>query len=413
LTIPDAVAAQYLLMQKLQTTAVLAGRRAWAGIDPNNLSASWSQGVSVISGIVAGQQERAAVAGASYVSDALAENDDYSMPDAFVDPRGFAGFAADGRPLGSLLYSPITTTKRLIGEGASVQQALASGRSALDLILHTTISDAGRAASSVNIAARPRTGYVRMLSSGACSRCAVLAGRYYRWNAGFARHPQCACIHIPASENVAGSMKTDPYAYFKSLSAAEQDKRFGVAEAKAIRDGADMFQVVNAKRGVSYGGISKDGTHRGQKAGSFTTEGTSRRGNFGNTNGPRLTPEAIYSKGLPRDQTLKLLEQHGYILPGGQNPTGSIRGEVQGFGQLGRGGTRVGAREAVLNARGTGVRDPRVRATMTAAELRAFDAKSRWADVRNGVNPFNPKRPLTPEIAARVEKDFRRNVLGY
>lgn len=398
--IPEAVTAHYLLMQKLQTTAVLIGRRAWAGIDPNNLSASWSQGVATISGIVSAQQEKAAIAGASYVSDAMAENDDYSLPDAFVDPSGFAGVAADGRALNSLLYSPITTAKRMIGAGASVQQALSSGRFSLDTILHTTIADAGRAAASVNIAARPRTGYVRMLSSGACARCAVLAGKFYRWNAGFQRHPQCACIHIPASENVAGSMKTDPYAYFRSLSAAEQDKRFGVAESQAIRDGADMFQVVNAKRGVKPGGL-------------VTTEGTSKRGNFGAGSGPRLTPDAIYAQNLPRSETLKLLEQHGYILPGGQDPLGSIRGQREGFGQLGRGGTRVGAREAVLNARSTGVRDPRVRATMTAFELRIHDAKSRWADVRNGVNPFRPNLPLTPEIAARVEKDFRRYVLGY
>jgi hypothetical protein len=50
---------------------------------------------------------------------------------------------------------------------------------------------------------------------------------------------------------------------------------------------------------------------------------------------------------------------------------------------------------------------------MTAAELRVFNAQTRWDAVRKGVNPFNPKRPLTPEIAARAERDFRRNVLGY
>lgn len=37
---------------------------------------------------------------------------------------------------------------------------------------------------------------------------------------------------------------------FKSLSREEQDKRFGANYAQAIRDGADIYQVVNSKRGM-------------------------------------------------------------------------------------------------------------------------------------------------------------------
>lgn len=398
--VPDAVLAHYLLMQRLQTVAVLAARRAWARINPDDLSASWSQGVAVLSGIVAIQQERAAVAGASYVADALAQQGEYEAPAAFVDPSGFAGVAADGRPLDSLLYSPITTAKRMISDGSSVVQALTGGRSSLDAIVRTTIADTGRAAAGVNITTRPDTGYVRMLNPPSCDRCTVLAGKFYRWNHGFKRHPHCDCVHIPSRENRADDLTTDPYAYFRSLSPEQQDKVFGVAQSKAINDGADIFQVVNANRGMKSGGL-------------VTSEGTSRRGNYGTGRGARLTPDAIYAKGLSREETLQELERYGYILPGGQNPTGSLHGQREGFGQMGRGGTRVGAREAVVNARATGVRDPRVRATMTAAELRVFDAKSRWEQVRNGVNPFNPKRPLTPEISARVENDYRKQVLGY
>jgi hypothetical protein len=65
--VPESVLAHYLLMQRLQTAAVLAARRAWAKIDPANLSPSWSQGVALISGVVEAQQLRAATAGASYV----------------------------------------------------------------------------------------------------------------------------------------------------------------------------------------------------------------------------------------------------------------------------------------------------------------------------------------------------------
>lgn len=193
----------------------------------------------------------------------------------------------------------------------------------------------------------------------------------------------------------------DPYEYFQSLSAAEQDRVYTKAGAQAIRDGGDLFQVVNSRRGIKPGGLT-------------TTEGTSRRGNFGR-NGPRLTPEAIYGKGLSREATLSELERYGYILPGGQNPLGVIRGQAEGFGQMGRGGTRVGAREAVLKARETGIRDPNVRATMTAAERRVFDAQANWDAVRAGRNPFtNAKNAkVTPEVAARVEREYRKHILGY
>ncbi|AYN57796.1 head maturation protease [Arthrobacter phage Eileen] len=397
---PEAATAHYRLMQRLQTVAVVAGRRAWANITPGDLSGSWVQGLAVLAGIVTTQQERAAVAGAGYVTDALAAQGEYVAPEAFLNPAAFAGQAADGRPLNTLLYSPLTTAKQQLADGASVTSALAAGRGALDTIIRATVADAGRAAAGVNIASRTGVGYVRMLNPPSCSRCSVLAGRFYRWNAGFDRHPLCDCVHVPAKG--ADSAKSeglihDPYEYFNSLSEAEQNSRYTKAGAQAIRDGGDIFQIVNSRRGMKPGGL-------------VTTEGTTRRGNFGRKG--RLTPEGIYQQAGSREEALRLLEANGYILPGGQNPLGSLRGQREGFGQLGRGGTRVGAREAVLEARRTGVRTG-ARATMTAAELRVFDARARWDQVRKGVNPFNPKRPLTPEIAARVERDFRKYILGY
>jgi hypothetical protein len=229
-----------------------------------------------------------------------------------------------------------------------------------------------------------------------------LAGRFYRWNNGFNRHPKCDCVHVQTTAQAAAETEGlvhDPYEYFKSLSPEEQDRNYTKAGAQAIRDGGDIFQVVNSRRGMKPGGL-------------VTTEGTSRRGDFGR-NGPRLTPEAIYGKNLTREETLRELERFGYILPGGQDPGGSIRGQVEGFGALGRGGSRVGVRAAVEEARRSGVRNPATRATMTAAELKAFDAQSRWDAVRQGINPFTPTRPLTPETSARIEKDFRQHILGY
>jgi hypothetical protein len=131
-----------------------------------------------------------------------------------------------------------------------------------------------------------------------------------------------------------------------------------------------------------------------------------------------MTPEAIYKlNGDNRAAVIHDLEKYGYILPGGQNPLGALRGQREGFGQLGHGGAYEAARQRIYNARLNG-RDPNERYTMTAAERRLFDAEQRWLKVQKGVNPFgNPnlsKReaysapPLTPKIAAQVENEYRR-----
>lgn len=402
--IPEAVVAHYKQMQRLQALAVLAAGELWSEASLADLTGSWAVQIPALVPVLAGVQSKAAVAGASYGAATLAQQGIYEAPAAFVDPTGFAGFASDGRTLEGLLYAPVPYVKNLIGGGMAPAHALASGGKFLTTIMRTQVADAGRGAAGVDIAARPNTGYVRLLNPPSCSRCSVLAGRFYRWNAGFRRHPKCDCTH--AATSAVAALKTeglmhDPYEYFKSLSPEDQDKNYTKAGAQAIRDGGDIFQVVNSRRGMKPGGL-------------LTTEGTSRRGNFGRQ-GPRKTPEGIYSQNLSREETLKALERYGYILPGGQNPTGVIRGHVEGFGALGRGGTRVGAREAILRARETGVRDPQSRATMTAAELRVFDAQSNWDAVRQGRNPFtNAKNAVvTPEVAARVERDYRKHILGY
>lgn len=402
MSVPVAVVSQYKASQRLQSQAALAARRAWGKVQAGLISQSWEiilRNSGLIATVSAAQLANA-TAGASYSADALAQQGLYEPPEAFVDPAGFAGVAADGRTLEGLLYSTAPYVKSLIGGGLDVATAMGAGAKHVQMLAKTTVADAGRGAAGVDIASRRGVGYVRMLNPPSCSRCSVLAGRFYRWNAGFRRHPGCDCVHVASTDKAVNGGKSeglvhDPYEYFNSLSEAEQNKLYTKAGAQAIRDGADLFQVVNSRRGMKPGGL-------------VTTEGTSRRGNFGRGNGPRLTPEAIYQKNLSRAETLKELERYGYILPGGQDPLGSIVGQREGYGALGRGGTRVGARQAVLEARRTGERKPNDRYTMTEAERRLFDAQLRWDAVLEGRNPYSSKKPLTPDIAARVEKDFRR-----
>ena len=403
--IPEATTDHYRLIQGVQSAAVLLGRRAWSNIDPANISTSWDRNLALILPVLIRYQEAAATSGAGYAASTLAEQGLYEAPEHFVDPGAFAGAASDGRSLEGLLFAPATKVKILIGQGMEVQQALKSGRHTLDTMVRTQVADAGRAAAGVDIAVRTNVGYVRMLNPPSCARCSVLAGRFYRWNAGFDRHPRCDCVHVASTkEAIEGGQSEglihDPYEYFQSLSPAEQDRQYSIAGAQAIRDGSDLAQVVNARRGMQPGGLT-------------TTEGTSKRGAFRQAGGKgkRLTPEGIYQRaGGDRDKALELLEANGYILPGGQNPTGSIVGQREGFGALGRGGTRVGARQAVEQARAAGVRDPTSRATMTEAERRAFDAKQNWNAVRAGRNPYG-RGKLTPELAAAVENDYRNVIV--
>jgi hypothetical protein len=49
---------------------------------------------------------------------------------------------------------------------------------------------------------------------------------------------------------------------------------------------------------------------------------------------------------------------------------------------------------------------------MTEAERRVFDSQRNWDAVREGRNPYG-RGPLTPELSARAEAAFRKNVLGY
>ncbi|KRC37516.1 hypothetical protein [Oerskovia sp. Root22] len=421
-TIPQATQDHYRRMQRLQILALRASRRSWTRVDWRHLSPSWAPLVArELEPLMSGIQVQAAASGASYGALTLAEQGSWVAPEAFVDPRAFGGYAADGRSLDGLLFSPITSVKTWIADGRSASEALAMGGRALDTIVRTVVADAGRQAAGIDTASRKSVGYVRMLNPPSCSRCIVLAGRLYRWNTGFRRHPRCDCVHV---QSAAGSTQaaldegliSDPYEYFQGLPKDEQNKIFGEHEAAAIRDGGDIFQVINSKRG---------------RQGAFTTEGTGRRGNASTVLRPgqrRMTPETIYRLNPNREDALKALRDQGYILPGGQVPTGSLQGRVEGFGQMGGGGTRKAASAAVEEARRTGVRDPRSRYTMTAAERRLNDAERRYQMVLEGRNPFaspgfgntpDPqglglntvgasRGPLTPQIAAMVETDYRR-----
>lgn len=298
----DIARRHYEDRQLLAARAAVAARRAWRSIDADNIASSWAGSVPALVTTIGSAQQVAAAAADGFVDDALAAGDGVIDADAVVEPRSFARIASDGRPLNTLLTQPAISTLSAIAVGADVDDALDIGLGALTRIVVTQVADAGRVADGVAILTRPNVGYVRMLAPPSCSRCAVLAGRRYRAGTAFQRHPRCDCLHIPVAESMAGDITVDARRYFDSLTRTEQERIFTEPGARAIREGADIGQVVNARRGMTAAGT--------------TSEGTSRRGFAGRRLGGRrrLMPERIFAEADgDRDLALSLLREHGFI----------------------------------------------------------------------------------------------------
>ncbi len=325
--------------------AVAAALSVWGELDPSAFTASWVKdrvGDRIFLS-VARAQELAAMAAeqatAFILAEQLAELDASPPdPDGRVNTAALSGIASDGRSLEGLLLQPIITTSVASAGGMTATEALAAGAAALTRIVGTQVQDAGRASTGLSIAARPRTGWIRLVEPKACSRCVILAGRWYRWSSGFDRHPMCKCRNIPASEDTEDlTPESDPMTHFNSLSETEQNRQFTKAGADAIRDGADISRVVNARRGAL--GLSSPGrlTAEEQKAmrggrkdfGHLdrvdvygrplytTTEASTARSDVGrrlNGKAPRLMPESIYEIATDRDDAVRLLRRFGYIL---------------------------------------------------------------------------------------------------
>jgi hypothetical protein len=316
---PLAVARSHY--ERQQAIAKLTSQQAqavWDRLSLNDLTGSWSRHAAELVRTTTVGQVAAAGGAEAYTARALAVLGIDGAAAGTVVPGSFAGIASDGRSLARLLYRPVVTTKLYIAQGTSFVEAFNHGRISMGMIVATQVQDAGRAAAGVAVAARPAvTGYVRYLSPPSCSRCAVLAGRFYRWNDGFQRHPRCDCTHLPSDRDTAKDLTFNSQSYFDGLSKAEQDRTFGVDGARAIRDGADVAQVVNARRGMTEAGTTEGTTRRGlagqrmlarEGATSFADRDIFRRATE-----TRLMPEQIYAQTTYRGEAIELLRLYRYI----------------------------------------------------------------------------------------------------
>ena len=379
--LPSQTSSHYRKVQHLQAVTVASVRRAWRRMEPR---ARWTDQYvrdvgPKVTALVAASQLAATRQADSYTAEILAAT--AVVADAapgVVNPAGFVGVAGDGREVASLLGQSVAVAgsafnrafehaggamtaqmPAVFDRDTAARQALEEAERWIEMAAETIIADTVRAATSAAMTSHPEVaGYVRVLHPPSCSRCAVLAGKFYRWNSGFPRHPRCDCEHLPTSYPPPvwndPRVPTHPGDYFDSLSAAEQDRIFTKAGAQAIRDGADPNQVVNARRGMPMVGESVTQRRlingeefvvnvRRRSAQTInvnghdvlaTSEGTTRRGvaysrlsrgnrgtdrrapgeRYFRTQSVRLMPESIYQiAGDDRDEAIRLLKAHGFI----------------------------------------------------------------------------------------------------
>lgn len=160
---------------------------------------------------------------------------------------------------------------------------------AFDRLVASLILDAGRTATAVDIARRPAlAGYVRSLNPPSCSRCAILAGRVYRYSTGFLRHPLCDCLMTPTNEAEGADLVTDP----TDLLHAGQITGLSKADMTALDAGADLGKVVNIRRHAA-----------GLSVGSSVI---SRAG--------KLTPQGVLRIASDRAHAIELLRRYGYLI---------------------------------------------------------------------------------------------------
>lgn len=294
---PDLTAAR---QQRLTAIADRAARQAailWRKRMGPDFDSTWGTLEPALTALTANAQIGAAVGASAYLAaTARAEGVDDEGASA-VQAGAWAGVDASGRTIDGLLYGAVTTSKTQIGRGAGLASALQAGQIYLQTMVRTATLDTGRSSNVTAMTSHRYTHYVRAISAGACSRCAMLAG-ISSARTPFERHPGCRCTAEPvSSEDRVPKRFTNPTDYFQSLSEAEQNRVFTNAGAAAIRAGADPVAVVSARRGTTKAysardagvrriarlertviGIRPDGT---QILGYTTGEGTSVRGDYG------------------------------------------------------------------------------------------------------------------------------------
>lgn len=307
--------------QSIAGQLLTAVRRLWRFV----ATSGWLRVATRVLGLVQAAMLEAARGAQAYVAAAAGLWGREADPAGTVAERTFAATASDGRALDSLLGYPAFEAQAFVDQGMPREQAYQVAGRHLERIVTTQVADAARVATGVaQVNDRAITGYIRLLTPPSCNRCILLAGSFYRTLDGFKRHPQCDCVHVPAAEVVE---PISPLKIFKDMSDEERRKAgWSGHDVRAVEDGADIYQVTNAKRALKTVSVA------GRPV-KTTTVGTTTRGFAGSRLGARqtgvkgkgdryrrarvvrLTPEQIYVEARDdRGEALRLLRLHGYLV---------------------------------------------------------------------------------------------------
>lgn len=332
-----AAQAQASAYQRAQSAvasaAALAAIREWRQIDGKNLDLSWMHILARLLAVTGQAQIRAADAAMGYIARILKIQ--ASLPGgARLSGDAFRGLTGDGRPMGTLLYTPVALSKQRIGQGERIADVLKAEEAHLAMLVRTQVQDAGRMGLQSQMAAEPKMrGYVRKVTLPACARCIILSGRFYRYSHGFLRHPNCDCTMIPVPAGSDWVDADEPQALFARMRAEHPERlRRSLTEGdlKALDHGADLNQVVNAHRGLVTANVygrrnvrvtTEATTKRGIAGRRLIAEGGAKRGpldRYRSARSPRLTPAQIFyeaeREGWDRDEIVRQLKRFGFII---------------------------------------------------------------------------------------------------
>ena len=329
---PQALARQHYLVQTELAAAAAAGVVGLlAAFDMTDIDSSWAAISGPVVELIASYQLAAALGSAAFFVALLRAADLAPRPEATVPPLAFAGYTAAGDSVATVVdVAPILmkvgiaranevtspavsalpavptetapTPSRLPLPQAQVEQAaLQAATARVARIAASEVHDAGTGMTEAQMRLEPQaSGYVRHVTLPACDRCLILAGRVYSASTGFLRHPQDDCVMVPYFGDQVPKLQS-PRDLFHLMTDAQQDRAFGAAGARAIRDGADLSTVTNAKRGMNAPGEE------------YTR--TAAPGARTRRHGPRrLSPQGVARRA--GDDTVlyrRLLREHGYI----------------------------------------------------------------------------------------------------
>lgn len=235
-----------------------------------------------------------------------------------LNPQVFGGVSAYGFPVLEPIIATIDARVPAPVEAipAPWWSDAAEFMAAVEQLIATEIADSYRTASQVEMIGRGHQNYVRMLRLPSCKRCAVLAGRIYRDLDTFDRHEGCDCVMVPVQDW--GDAERNGLVV-DGTEAAKNGQIRGLSEAdlRAIQDGADLGQIVNATRGTRQPGITNALTTElfGRRV-KATTHGTTKRSAWRKANPTRLVrlrPESIYQFATDAEDAKRLLRLYGYL----------------------------------------------------------------------------------------------------